>query len=191
MIAHLKEILLTRKDVIALKGNHELFDETGRHLFNSTQMGPQALKHSIPKWGNFFTDLLGPLISMLGTTAIVGDTLMVHGGISSNIRTLDDLNNPINEMSLLRNDACEDISGELHHNRLKGAYLFGSDVTDKVLRSLGLKLIVRGHNSESAPDGPAYFHDRRIITVNSCARYGRPFMLILDGKSLEHTHEFL
>lgn len=191
LVAHLKEILLARGDIIALKGNHELFDETGSHLFNSTQMKPQALKHSTPTWENFFSELLGPVISMLGTAAIVGRVLLVHGGINNNIHTMADLNNPANEFSLLRNDACEGIFGEVPHNRLKGAQLFGGDVTDSVLRSLGLELIVRGHNSKSAPDGPAYFHNGRIITINSCAKYGRPFMLILDGETLKHTYEFI
>ncbi len=67
-------------------------------------------------------------------------------------------------------------------------FTFGEDVTTRVLSSLGLKMIVRSHEPGKAAYGPYIEHGGKIITINSCASYGKPrkpFILKVDTESLK------
>ncbi|MEM2897343.1 MAG: hypothetical protein QXG01_07250, partial [Candidatus Bathyarchaeia archaeon] len=71
---------------------------------------------------------------------------------------------------ILWSDPCEGIVGTLPSPRGAGK-LFGKDVTKRVLDSLGVKTLIRGH--EPCMDGVKVNHDGRILTIFS--RKGHPY----------------
>ncbi len=104
---------------------------------------------------------------------------------------MKDLSNRENEINLLWNDPSS-VSGE--HPNIRGAgKIFGEDVTNKALSSLGLKMIVRSHEPGKAAYGPYVEHGGKIITTNSCVSYRepwKPFILKVDTKSLNYKPIF-
>jgi hypothetical protein len=131
-------------------------------------------------------------LAKLHIAAIMNNVLFVHAGISSKIKTVEDLAKHENETYVLWSDPSP-LSGE--HPSMRGAGItFGEDVTTKVLSALGLKMIVRSHEPSKAAYGPYSEHGGKIITTNACASYGepwKPFMLKIDTKSLKHKPIFL
>ena len=81
-------------------------------------------------------------------------------------------------------------SGE-HKNPRGAGLLFGEDITQNTLSGLGLEMVVRSHEPEKAAMGPYAEHGGKIITINSCSSYGRPFVLKIDTVSLGFEPIFL
>jgi diadenosine tetraphosphatase ApaH/serine/threonine PP2A family protein phosphatase len=103
--------------------------------------------------------------------------LMVHGGLSSNIDSVQDLahaNKTHPEQDFLEdllwsdpNDTARDV---LYSPRGAGK-LFGKSVTEKVLRKLNVKILIRGH--EPSAEGFKLNHDGKVLTLFS--RKGAPY----------------
>ncbi len=102
--------------------------------------------------------------------------LMVHGGVSPQIRSLQDIaqaqenhNEAVLE-DLLWSDPDEDLQGISSSPRGVG-HLFGKNVTEEVLGKLNAKILIRGH--ESSDNGFEINHDGKVLTLFS--RKGSPY----------------
>lgn len=159
--------------VVLLRGNHE---------------GPKDLEaspHDLPlrlqvrfgvDWSLIYekTRFLWAFLS--NAVFVEGRLLMVHGGISSEIDSLQDIAKAQDRQNealleeLLWNDPVEGIEGATPSPRGAGK-LFGKDVTEMVLSRLNAKILIRGH--ESSDTGFKVNHDGRVLTLFS--RKGAPY----------------
>jgi serine/threonine-protein phosphatase 5 len=187
IITELFKLLVTREDIIALKGNHEMYTD-GKPSFYPCNLIYEA-EEKYGSWKIFCQDIMLNFLNRLHVAAIVNNVLFVHAGISSKISTMDDLIRPANEKDLLWS-APSSMTGEYSNPRGAGV-LFGEDITAKLLFSLDLKMIVRSHEPEKAANGPHTEHEGKVVTINSCALYGKPFLLKIDTKSLKFKPLFL
>jgi diadenosine tetraphosphatase ApaH/serine/threonine PP2A family protein phosphatase len=103
--------------------------------------------------------------------------LMVHGGLSPEIASPQDVANaslthPKEEFleDLLWSDPNDTIQNVSYSPRGAGK-LFGKNVTDQVLRKLGVNVLIRGH--EPCHEGFKLNHDGKVLTLFS--RRGAPY----------------
>lgn len=190
IITELSRLLGVRRDIVALKGNHEMYIDK-KPVFSPCDLVSEAdAKYS--SWEAFYGDVMEDFLSRLYIAAVINDVLFVHAGISSGIRKQEDLEDPKNETDLLWSDPSAQ-PGQ-HPNPRGAGVTFGEDVTGKVLASLGMKLVVRSHEPHKAAYGPCSEHSGRVITVNSCSSYGeswRPFLLRIDTVKMNYEPVFL
>jgi serine/threonine-protein phosphatase 2A catalytic subunit len=170
--------LSERKGIIFLKGNHENFSGTGLPLFSDCSLVSEA-RAKRGDWGTFFEATLKPFLAKLYLAALwPGKILFVHGGISSRINRLDDLKYPTPEIEtdILWNDPQEK-PGENPSPRNIG-YQFGPETTAGVLKNLGVKLLIRGHQPYLAAERPSFSHGGQVMTLSSTDVFGgRPYYL--------------
>jgi predicted MPP superfamily phosphohydrolase len=190
IITELNGLLEDRKDIIALKGNHEQYKD-GVPIFSPCDLIYEAEK-KYGSWKRFYNDVMVGFVRKLYIAAMINNVLFVHAGISSVIKDVEALSKVDNETILLWSDPSE-LSGE--YPNIRGAGItFGEDITRKVLSSLRLRMIVRSHEPKKAAYGPAIEHGGRVITTNACASYGepwRPFVLRVDTVDLQYEPIFL
>jgi hypothetical protein len=187
IITELNRLLETRNDMIALKGNHEIYPDGKPHFYPCNLIYEAGEKYG--SWKKFYQDIMLGFLAKLHVAAVVNNVFFVHAGISSKIRTKDDLLKPSKEMDLLWSDPSS-VPGECSNPRGAGV-LFGEEITARFLSSLNLKIIVRSHEPEKAAYGPDAEHEGKVITINSSAYYGRPFLLKIDTMSLKYKPLFL
>lgn len=179
--------------VLALKGNHEDYSEDGEPTFYPCDLVYEADRKK-GGWMRYFVEEFKPFIEKLYLAAIIpGEVLMVHGGISSRIRSLDDLRYPslLVEKDILWSDPWSGY-GEYPSRRGIGVE-FGIDITERICARLGVKIIVRSHEPMKALTGPYYEHNGRIVTISSTSVYGgKPFILAIDPSNpSDISHIFL
>jgi predicted phosphodiesterase len=166
--------LLFPKQVIPIRGNHE---------------GPEDLlpsPHDLPL--QFHARFRGneteayahvrKLFDQLYNAVLVEDRyLIVHGGLSHQIRTIQDLayggvSHPKQAFleDLLWSDPDEAVKETAASPRGAGK-LFGKKVTDKVLGRLGVDILIRGH--EPCEEGFRINHSGKVLTLFS--RRGPPY----------------
>jgi hypothetical protein len=175
---------------VALKGNHEDYRD-GSPVFSPSDL-PHEAEAKYGSWRRFYEEVMAGFIDKLHIAAVIGRVLFVHAGISSAIRSIDDLAREENETDILWSDPSA-LRGE--HSNIRGAGItFGEDITRQVLSSLGLDLLVRSHEPGKAARGPHLEHGGKVITTNACNSYGEPwepFVLKVDTESLRHEPVFL
>ena len=169
-------------NVILLRGNHEDYSEEGEPRFYPSSL-PDEVERKNGVWSDYFRQTLKDFLQSLHLAAVVPENLLfVHGGISSKIRSVEDLKHPTDAVKtdVLWSDPFEG-QGE-NPNAHRGAGVeFGYNVTRMVCKNLGVKKIVRSHQPQKASKGPYYMHHRSVITVSSMREYGGyPFVLILS-----------
>jgi hypothetical protein len=137
------------------------------------------------KWPDYFQNKLKPFIRSLYLAVIVpGETLFVHGGISSKIVDLKDLEHPTArvEKDVLWSDPIEK-EGEHPNRRGHDLIMFGPDITKNVCEKLDVKKIIRSHQPDKVMrvGGPFYSHGGRVLTISTTTVYGgEPFMLSIN-----------
>lgn len=190
IITRLNELLDTRDDIVALKGNHEMYFG-GKPDFFPCDLVHEA-ENKYASWKRFYDEIFGPFLSKLYIAAIINNILFVHAGVSSRIKSEDDLIDKSNEKTLVWSDPSP-VSGE--HSDMRGSGMeFGEDITEQVLHCLGVKMMIRSHEPRKAAQGPYAEHGGRVITTNSCASYGepwKPFLLNVDTADLNYRAIFL
>lgn len=170
--------------VLALKGNHEDYTEDGVPRFYPCDLIRESRKKK-GGWTSYFHNEFKPFIEQLYLAAVIPDeVLLVHGGVSSKITSLEVIRRPtkVVEADILWSDPFEGY-GEYPNRRGVGVE-FGVDVTEQVCRNLGVKRIIRSHEPMKALNGYCSEHNGRIITISSTSVYhGRPFALAINTKN--------
>jgi len=170
----LKLKLLFPEQIVLMRGNHEYFwvgkrrDESGP----SPHDLPQRLKTRFGGNGEEYRCIRGLFDYFYGAVLVEGRYLMVHGGLPERVRkpedlafahTLDSKDELLEDM--LWSDPDETVEGT--HASPRGAgKLFGKNVTDKVLSSLGVAMLIRGH--QFCEEGYRINHGGKILTLFSC-----------------------
>lgn len=170
-------------NVFALKGNHEDYTESGAPSF-----WPRGLIDEVREkrgdWRDYFDGTFKPFVDGLRIAVIVpGEMLFVHGGVSSKIRSVEDLKHPTRdvERDILWSDPFEGCGEYPNWERGGAGVEFGADVSEAVCKLLGVKRIVRSHQPANALTGPSYSHNGRVVTISSTSVYGgAPFFLCID-----------
>jgi serine/threonine-protein phosphatase PP1 catalytic subunit len=171
------------QNVFALKGNHEDYTEAGQPEFWPCTL-IEEVQSKGKEWQRYFQKMFKPFVQSLPIAILVqGETLFVHGGISTKIRGIGDLINPKRdvELDILWSDPFEG-DGELPNYERGGVgVVFGQDVTESICKLLEVKRIVRSHQPAKAFTGPFYSHNGRVITISSTSVYGgQPFLLNIN-----------
>ncbi|KAL3092687.1 hypothetical protein niasHS_007896 [Heterodera schachtii] len=178
-----------------LRGNHEcaninrvygFYDEIDRR-FPRPRPGTRRL-----------FDRFNRVFAWMPFVGLVGERILcMHGGISDQIRSLDQLSNLLRpqtepllrslEIDLLWADPSKSITGVAPNSRGAGV-MFGADVVESVRNLLGIDYIVRAH--QLVMDGVEYFADRHLITLFSAPRYNgknNTGATLLIAPDLSHT----
>ena len=162
------------KRVVMLKGNHESYTKYNGEI--TPLFAPctfvNELMSKVDNWREKLEEFFDLWKSLPIAAIVEGKYLFVHGGISSKIKSLEDLKNPTLavEEDVLWSDPYEE-KGECPNPRGAGI-LFGPDVSKKVCEKLGIKKIIRSHQPHIALSGCREHHDGRIITISSTTVYG-------------------
>ena len=170
----LKLKLAFPEQVVLLRGNHEAPEDL------------TASPHDLPRQSQArFKDnnleayfKIRELFSCLYNAVLVEERcLMVHGGLSPNINSIQDLARanltyPEQEFleDLLWSDPNDTFKTVLSSPRGAGK-LFGKSITEKVLNKLDVKILIRGH--EACENGFKLNHDGKVLTLFS--RKGAPY----------------
>ena len=175
--------------VIALQGNHEVYNIDGTPTFSPCTLPDEAVRKK-GSWSAFF----GPFsafVSKLHLSAILPNRcLFVHGGIGQGIDGVDDLSAPAGHLKqdLLWSDPGGD-KGSKKSFRGIGSR-FGADVTKSALNRIDVKTLIRSHEPRKAAAGPAFEHNDMVITTSSTSIYGgMPFVLVLDVNNFPQSAE--
>lgn len=170
-------------NVFPLKGNHEDYTETGTPSFWPRGLIDEA-REKRGNWHDYFKGTFKPFIDTLFIAVIVpGQTLFVHGGISSKIKSMEDLKHPTRdvERDILWSDPFEGSGEYPNWDRCGAGVEFGAGVSETVCKLLGVKRIVRSHQPAKALTGPSYMHNGRVMTISSTSIYGgQPFLLEIN-----------
>jgi len=172
VVLKLKEMFPQK--VVLMRGNHE---------------GPNdllAYPHDLPvqldrKFGEAGADVyakLRELFDQLYNAVLVEDRyILLHGGAPSKASTIEDL--AYAHKKHPRETHLEEILWSDPSDAIKGTYpsprgagkLFGEDVTEKLLKMLNVKVLIRGH--EPSGEGFKVNHDGKVLTLFS--RIGPPY----------------
>lgn len=166
--------LLFPEQVILMRGNHE---------------GPEDLlasPHDLPmqfqarfgeKWRDAYSKIRELFEYLYNAVLVKERYLMIHGGLPSQAKTLEDLayahvKHPKERLleDMLWSDPTEMIKGVCESPRGAGK-LFGENITNKVLRRFNVKILIRGH--EPCRDGFKINHRGKVLTLFS--RKGQPY----------------
>jgi protein phosphatase len=173
----LKLKLLFPKQVILMRGNHE---------------GPEdllAYPHDLPvqfqtrfgeEWRAAYSKIRELFEHLYNAVFVEERYLMIHGGLPSQAKTLEDLayahiKHPKQRLleNMLWSDPTEMIKGICESPRGAGK-LFGENITNEALRRFNVKILIRGH--EPCRNGFKINHRGKILTLFS--RKGPPYFNI-------------
>jgi diadenosine tetraphosphatase ApaH/serine/threonine PP2A family protein phosphatase len=161
-----------RENVILLKGNHELPSVNSRYGFFDEVM------KKYPHEGNEIYTVCNRLFEKFPHAVISANGIFAaHGGIPEKVSTLLQIANLDDNglEQLLWNDPRPEILGfEPNFDRdpsgLTGIRIFGEDVTERFLKAVGAKVLLRAHENLG---GTGYLvFSNRVLSIFS-ARYGR------------------
>jgi protein phosphatase len=172
--AVLKLKLAFPEQAVLLRGNHEGPED----LMASPHDLPMQFQFRFKEnWRTAYSKIRELFAYLYNAVLVEERCLMVHGGLSPNINSIQDLahanmTHPEQEFleDLLWSDPNDMVKEVLHSPRGAGK-LFGKNVTEKVLRKLNVKVLIRGH--EPCEEGFKLNHDGKVLTLFS--RKGSPY----------------
>jgi hypothetical protein len=195
VVLKLKESFPER--VVLMRGNHEGPDD----LLVSPHDLPFHLKRKFGERGSQVYSKLRELFNQLYTAVLIAERyVLLHGGAPSQASTAEDIayaheKHPRERHleEILWSDPWEGIKGTYASPRGAGR-LFGADVTAKLLKMLGVRALIRGH--EPSAEGFKTNHGGKVLTIFS--RRGPPYYndygayLYLDiFREVEKTRQLL
>ncbi len=160
--------------VVLMRGNHEGPDDLLAHPHDL----PENMQARFDKEGSAVYARIRELFQHLYTSVVVDELcVMIHGGVPSQISSLEDLKfahsrhpRESHLEEILWSDPNETVKGTYPSPRGAG-FLFGEDVTQKLLDLLSVRMLIRGH--EPAQDGFKINHNGKVLTLFS--RKGSPY----------------
>ncbi|MEA2090560.1 MAG: metallophosphoesterase family protein [Thermoproteota archaeon] len=172
VILKLKSLFSER--VVLMRGNHEGPDD----LLAYPHDLPMQLRRKFGENDSALYAKLRELFNQLYNAVVVKEQyLMVHGGVSSGVSSLDDLayahkTHPVETFleEILWSDPTEAIKETCASPRGAGK-LFGKHVTDRILKMSDTNVLIRGH--EPCKEGFKINHAGKILTLFS--RKGPPY----------------
>lgn len=173
VIMRLKELF--PEQVVLMRGNHEGPNDLLAHPHDL----PSHLRRKFGGDASRIYEKLRELFSLLYTGVLVKEScILLHGGLPSQASTIDDLARAHQKHprethleEILWSDPVDGIKGTYPSPRGAGR-LFGEDITDKLLKMLSVKALIRGH--EPSGEGYKTNHNGRVITLFS--RKGPPYL---------------
>ena len=172
VVLKLKEMFPEK--VILMRGNHEGPPD----LVASPHELPTQMRNRFKEKGSTVYLKLQELFNHLYNCVIIKEQfVLLHGGAPSQATTINDIafaheihprQRHLEE--ILWNDPWKEIKGTIASPRGAGR-LFGVDVTNKFLKMLNVKAIIRGH--QSCPNGYKSIHGEQVLTLFS--RKGAPY----------------
>jgi len=162
------------ENVILMRGNHEGPDD----LLASPHDLPSQLKEKFGKKEHETYAKVRELFDHLHNAVLINERyVLLHGGAPSKALTINDLayaheNHPkeTHLEEILWSDPNDEIKGTYPSPRGAGK-LFGEDITEKFLKMLNVKVLIRGH--EPCENGFKTNHDDKVLTLFS--RKGAPY----------------
>lgn len=167
--------------VIALMGNHEQYTREGNPVFSPCSLMEEVHKKK-GSWKSYWP-FFSEFVSRLFLSAILpGFALFTHGGIPASLSSTEELISPKDIANdLLWSDPGAKPGAGANPRGL--GTLFGPDISEEVLSSLGVPSLIRSHEPRKAASGPAVEHGGRVITTSTTRVYGgNPFVLSLDPR---------
>ena len=169
----LKLKLAFPEQVVLLRGNHE----APKDLLGYPHDLPFQFQNRFGEdWKRAYEKTRALFAYLYNAVFVEYRYLMVHGGVSPQIRSLQDIaqaqenhNEAVLE-DLLWSDPDENLQGISSSPRGAG-HLFGKSVTEEVLGKLNAKILIRGH--ESSDIGFKINQDGKVLTLFS--RKGSPY----------------
>ena len=169
----LKLKLAFPEQVVLLRGNHE----APKDLLGYPHDLPFQFQNRFGEdWKRAYENTRALFAYLYNAVFVEDRYLMVHGGVSPQIRSLRDIaqaqenhNEAVLE-DLLWSDPDENLQGISSSPRGAG-HFFGKSVTEEVLGKLNAKILIRGH--ESSDIGFKINHDGKVLTLFS--RKGSPY----------------
>jgi protein phosphatase len=159
--------------VVLLRGNHE----APKDLMGYPHDLPVQFQNRFGEGWELAYEKTQALFGCLYNAVFVEERyLMVHGGVSSEISSLQDIaqaqegHNEALLEDLLWSDPTENEQGISSSPRGAGK-LFGKSVTEEILGKLNAKVLIRGH--QSCEMGFKINHDGKVLTLFS--RKGSPY----------------
>jgi protein phosphatase len=159
--------------VVLLRGNHE----APKDLMGYPHDLPVQFQNRFGEGWELAYEKIQALFGCLYNAVFVEERyLMVHGGVSSEISSLQDIaqaqegHNEALLEDLLWSDPTENEQGISSSPRGAGK-LFGKSVTEEILGKLNAKVLIRGH--QSCEMGFKINHDDKVLTLFS--RKGSPY----------------
>ena len=172
IVLKLKEMFT--ENVVLMRGNHE-----GPHdLIASPHDLPDFLQSRFGgDWSTAYLKLKELFNRLYNAVIIQERCVMLHGGVPSQAKSLDDL--AYAHLKHPRERHLEEILWSDPEEGIKGTYpsprgagkLFGPDITTRFLEMLNVNVLIRGH--EPADEGFKINHNGRILTLFS--RKGEPY----------------
>jgi diadenosine tetraphosphatase ApaH/serine/threonine PP2A family protein phosphatase len=162
------------EQTVLLRGNHEGPED----LLASPHDLPMQFQFRFKEnWRTAYAKTRELFAYLYNAVLVEERCLMVHGGLSPEIATVQDLahanvTHPEQEFleDLLWSDP-SDMAQEVLYSPRGAGKLFGKNVTEKVLRKLNVKILIRGH--EPCEEGFKINHDGKVLTLFS--RKGAPY----------------
>jgi len=173
VVLKLKE-MFPRK-VVLMRGNHEGPND----LLAYPHDLPAQLNRKFGEAGAEIYTKLRKLFDQLYNAVLVEDRyILLHGGVPSKASTMEDLAYAHEKHP--RETHLEEILWSDPNDFIKGTYpsprgagrLFGEDVTEKLLKILNVKVLIRGH--EPSEEGFKTNHNGKVLTLFS--RKGPPYL---------------
>jgi len=160
--------------VVLMRGNHEGPDD----LLASPHDLPFHLNRKFGERSSEVYLKLRQLFNHLYNAVLIEERyILLHGGAPSQASTADDIayaheKHPRERHleEILWSDPWEGIKGTYASPRGAGR-LFGENVTDRLLKMLGVKALIRGH--EPSEEGFKTNHNGKVLTIFS--RRGQPY----------------
>jgi diadenosine tetraphosphatase ApaH/serine/threonine PP2A family protein phosphatase len=170
----LKLKLAFPEQTVLLRGNHEGPED----LLASPHDLPMQFQFRFKEnWRTAYAKTRELFAYLYNAVLVEERCLMVHGGLSPNISSIQDLahanvTHPEQEFleDLLWSDPDDMVKEVLYSPRGAGK-LFGKKVTENALKKLNVKILIRGH--EPCEEGFKLNHDGKVLTLFS--RKGAPY----------------
>lgn len=126
-----------------------------------------------PSWRRIYYSIMDCLNQFYACSILEGSLFMVHGGVPTRSVTLNSLANAHQDMELLEELLWNDPmpSKGVNASPRGAGFLFGPDVTEKFLESVGVKVVIRSH--EPCEEGYEVHHNGKLMTIFS--RKGPPY----------------